>query len=243
MERMRINGNIYTITRRSPFTPIGSFRTTTVERVFDFAYDMSFGGNGEHRNHRTGGTHQRRKGEIFANAFQGKLAECAIYNQFYNELDITEPDFETYGLGEWDDADFYINDFKISIKSTKSFGNLLLLETRDWDRNGRYIPNDESYDFTFLVRMNPYCEEILRRNRMLYCDAVNYNELKTLVCNNNWSYDIPGYVSLEELIEIIRNDFIIPRGALLNGKTPMDAENYYIQAGDMHSIDEFRGVI
>lgn len=96
---------------------------------------MSFGGNGEHRNHRTGGTHQRKKGEIFANAFQGKLAECAIYNQFYNELDITEPDFETYGLGEWDDADFYINDFKISIKSTKSFGNLLLLETRDWNRN------------------------------------------------------------------------------------------------------------
>ena len=226
-----------------PFVPLGSFNVATIETVFNFAYEMSFGKGGAHRDHRSGGTHHRRNGEIFANAFQGKLAECAIYNQFYRFCNISKPDFATYGLGEWDKADFYIDDYKVSIKSTKSFGNLLLLETKDWDDNATYLPNDEAYDFTFLVRMNPYCEDILKSNLWLYTDSVKVEELYKAITNSTWRYDIPGFVTLEDLKYIIRNNYVLPQKALLNGKMKMDAENFYVQAGDMHPISDFLGDI
>ena len=37
-------------------------------------------------------------------------------------------------------------------------------------------------------------------------------------------------------MNIIRNEQIIPQGALLNGSTTMDAENYYIETGSMTSF-------
>ena len=121
------------------------------------------------------------------------------------------------------------------------FGNLLLLETKDWNENGVYLPNDEAYDFTFLVRMNPYCEDILRTRRLLYSDTVDFKELYAVIGANSWGYDIPGFVTLEDLKYVIKNNFVLPQGSMLNGRTRMDAENYYIQSGDMRSIDEFLG--
>lgn len=237
--KLDTSGNNYFINNSIRFEPMGKFHSKTIRTVFDFAYAMSFGKGGEHRDHRSGGTYHRRNGEIFANTFQGKLAECAIYNHLNRFYDISKPDFETYGLGKWDSADFYIGNQKVSIKSTKSFGNLLLLETKDWDQNGVYLPNQESYDFTFLVRMNPYCEDILKSRRLLYKDTVDPEQLYYLVCDNTWQYDIPGYVTLEDLKFIIKNNFILPQHSMLNGKTRMDAENYYVQSGDMRPIDDF----
>lgn len=240
-KKMNINGNIYTINSSVRFNPIMNFDLNTIKRVFDFAYDMSFGRSGEHRDHRSGGTHRRRNGEIFANTFQGKLAECAIYNYLCDVCEISEPDFDTYGLGEWDNADFCINNHNISVKSTKSFGNLLLLETKDWSEEGIYLPNNEAYDFTFLVRLNPYCEDIMRRDRKLYTDDMPDGELRELVINNTWEFDIPGYITLNDLKYIIQNNYVLPQGAFLNGKTRMDATNYYVQSGDMHPINDFFG--
>ena len=89
--------------------------------------------------------------------------------------------------------------------------------------------------------MNPYCEDILRRNRLLFSDTVDVEQLYSIVCNNIWEYDIPGFVTLEDLKYVIRNGFILPQSSMLNGRTKMDAENYYIQSGDMRSINEFLG--
>lgn len=231
--------NSYYITEGIPFVPFRTIDADLVEVVFNFAYDMSFGNCGEHRDHRSGGQHHRRNGEIFANAFQGKLAECAVYLLFKDKFRISEPDFATYELGEWDKADFYLEDYKISVKSTKSIGNLLLLETKDWDANGVYLPNDETYDFTFLVRMNPFCADIMKKNKMYYSDSVPRDILRRIICNEDWKFDIPGFITLSELQTIIRDGFILPQNSMLNGGTKMDAENFYVQAGDMHNINDF----
>ena len=241
--RMEIRGKSYFINRTVNFKPIKVFSPQSVERVFDFAYDMTFGCQGDHRDHRSGGGRRRHKGEIFANTFQGKLAECALYIELHTKANVSVPDFNTYGLGAWDTVDLLIDDYKLSIKSTKSFGNLLLLETYDWDNRGRYIPNNQAYDFTFLVRLNPYCEDIFRNHRILYSDSADYQTLKEFVRNINWEYDIPGFITSDELQFVINNNYIIPKNALLNGKMPMDAENYYVQAGDMHSLDEIIGFL
>ena len=237
-----------------------SFRGTEIpkdftNKAFEFAYDMTFGEKGEHRQHRSGADYNRRKGEIFINTFQGKLAEFAVY-KFFNEAienyNISEPDLETYGSGQWDDCDLIINNKKISVKSTKSFGNLLLLETKDFDNEGTYIPNKEKYDFFILTRIGASDsesnyktdgEKLMRSKNMLYSDKLNEevsnkDGLKNLILNRKWYYDIPGFITHEELVDIIDEEFILPRNSMLNKYTRLQAENYYVQAGDMHDLGE-----
>lgn len=69
-KRLDRKGNCYYINSREKFNAIEKLPSDLVEIVFNFAYEMTFGQKGEHRAHRTGGTHQRRNGEIFANTFQ-----------------------------------------------------------------------------------------------------------------------------------------------------------------------------
>ena len=232
----RANGKFFTA--KKPFISLGCFKSTTIEKVIKFAYDMTFGAKGAHRTHRSGGTHERNNAEIFADAFQGKLAEFAIYNQLYRSHTINVPDLGVWGLGEWDDFDFVIDGKKTVVKSIKSFSQLLLLETKDWTEQGVYIPNISKngglYDYFILVRLNPFCADLVKvfGNR----DNVTYEELEQLLKNEKWEYDIPGFITRSELVEAIQQGNIIYRGEMINGKMPMDADNYYVQAGDMHPI-------
>lgn len=240
-QKMQFKNNSWYITSKKPFNSSRKFKKETIMKVFDFAYSMTFGENGEHRNHRSGGSIERKQGQIFADTFQGKLAECAISNLFYKIDPSTVPDFSVYKLGTWDSVDLNIKGKKIAIKSTKSFGNLLLLESKDWDQDGNYIPNLNSesectYDYFILVRINPFCEEIMRKNRWLYSNDVDKENLKREILKNDWNYDCPGYITNDELIFSISNNHSVKKGDLLNGTTTFDASNYYIQAGDMNDI-------
>jgi len=219
-----------------------AFKKETIRRVFEFAYAMTFGKQGEHRNHRTGGSLQRKNGEIFADTFQGKLAECAACNLFYKIDDSVMPDFSVSKLGIWDNVDVVVNKKKIAVKSTKSFGNLLLLEQHDWDTDGRYLPNEENgtdtYDYFLLIRIKPFCEDIMKNHRWLYVESIDkqtlWNEIEKVV----WLYDYAGYISINHLKELIKQQFVIYKGDTLNGATRIDADNYYIQAGDMFDVKE-----
>ena len=210
-----------------------------IKRVFDFAYEMTFGASGQHRNHRSGGTHQRRNGEIFCDTFQGKISEFAIFQFFKDNLSISEPDLQTYGLGKWDTFDFSINGKVISVKSTKHYGNLLLLETKDWNLQGQYIPNyNENIDYVILVRIKDEVTNLLKANKLYYSDKIDKELLWNLLKDISCAFDIPGYITGEDLIYLINNRFVIRRGERLNASTVMDAENYYCQAGDMHNIEK-----
>jgi hypothetical protein len=235
------------ITKKRKFSPIGTFKKKTIEVTLDFAYEMSFGKSGEHRNHRSGGKHIRKNGEIFANTFQGKLSEFAVYNVLYKKYDFEIPDLSTYGLGKWDDSDFIINGKKISIKSTKSFGNLMLLETKDWNKSAEYIPNLEKkshiYDIFILVRIKPYCEDLLKKMRILYSETSSKKVLEKEILSKKWKYDVPGYLTRNELKYIINNGFLIKQGEKLNGKTKMDADNYYVQAGNLNKIENIENIL
>ena len=231
------------ISHKKPFsTNANTFKLETIKLVFDFAFAMTFGNEGEHRNHRTGGSNIRKKGEIFADTFQGKLAECAVCNLLYRIDPSVMPDFSISKLGVWDSVDVVVKNKHIAIKSTKSYGNLLLLEQHDWDDEGRYIPNlgesVSTYDYFLLVRIKPFCEDIMRRNRWLYTDSINKNELWLQIQQIHWTYDYAGYITKDDLKQIIRARYILPKGVLLNGSTRIDADNYYIQAGDMRDVIE-----
>lgn len=242
------DGNNYYVQDKKRFLVYAAILPRDKKECFDFAYDMSYGEKGEHRNSRSGGTIHRTKGQIFINTFQGKMAEFALYRFLEDrQIDVNKPDTEKYGLGKWDSFDLDCQDKHFSVKSTKSYGNLLLLETKDWNRNGEYIPNllegTSRYDYTVLVRFKPDGESLMKQNHLLFQkdDEIPDNIKEILmekINNQNWTYDFPGFIYNSELVKLIRNKCIIPKNAMLNGGTKMDAENYYFQTGNMHSMTE-----
>jgi len=236
--KMDVNSGDYTINRKVNFKEDATFKIETINMCFDFAWEMTFGKGGVHRGYRSGGQNRRKNGEKFINTFQGKLAELAVYNEFHRyEIQLSDPDFETYGLGRWDDADFTYNNLNFSIKSTSFFGNLLLLETRDWNVKGKYIPNDKIYDYHIMVRIKPDGKKLMKKHKLMYSDTVKKNYLYDIISSEEWDYEVTGYISNDDLIEVIQSQNIIPQNATLHTHTRMDAENYYVQSGDLKSID------
>ena len=242
MRKMRVEGNSYINECRKRFIP-SDVPSGLLKDVMEFAYEMCFGA-GHHRHHRTDGQLQRRAGEQFCNTFQGKLAEVVLRKYFLdNGLNCGKPDFEVYGEGVWDDTDLTVNGKTISVKSAAHFSNLLLLERKDYDAEGNYLPNlrigaTASYDYYVLVRLNPDLKALFRNNRLLFSDEIPIDRIKTIIDSQNWSYDIPGWISHADFVSAIHDGLIIPQNAMLNGSARMDAENYYIQSGDMNNIEE-----
>ncbi|OIV43467.1 hypothetical protein [Flavobacterium johnsoniae] len=207
-----------------------------IKQAFEFAYEMVYG-EGSHRIKRSGGEVNRTNAEIFQNTFQGKLGEIVLYeNLKLQNIEVEAPDFSIHGKGIWDETDLKANGKSICVKSAAFFSNLLLLETKDWDSDGRYIPNldnsnIDTYDFFVLVRIKPDIKFILK----------NIGEKKENLWQEiqkfDWSYDIPGCCSAKTIRYIIKNQYVISKNALLNGKTKMDAGNYYIQSGNLHNVN------
>ncbi len=142
-------------------------------------------GEGRHRAHRSGGKELRTPIEIFKNTLQGKIAEIVLYNYFLdNGIKCQDVDYSVSGKGSWDDTDLGYKNIKISVKSAAYFSNLLLLETKDWDTNGRYIPNINNpdvadiYDYFILVRIKP-------STNSLFCDSTDKKTLKKEIKNND----------------------------------------------------------
>lgn len=239
------DGNNYKINTSKEFflDKIITIKQKGLEKIFDFAYDMTFGGKGEHRSHRSGGTEERTNGQKFINVFQGKLAECGVCKFFHqNGIELPLPDFEVYSLGIWDRYDFKYKNIEVSVKSTTFFGNLLLLETKDWDKDGNYIPNlrdsdNAKYDYHILVRIKPDGKNIMKNNKLFFSDFCEKDILRKIILEEKWEIGITGYITNEDLKYLINNNYILPKNSILNNKTKMDAENYYIQANNLRKIE------
>lgn len=238
---MTISGLTFEVGDRVPFEPTSFSKVDEVKEAFNFAWKMTFGKTGEHRDHRAGGFARRKTGEIFANTFQGKLAEFAVCQDLSNREIHVSPDLSVTGLGQWDSFDLKVGGYVISVKSTKRFGNLLLLEAADWDDDGNYLHSEGEAqpDLTALVRIAPSPEDLLREKRLLYSSTCNQNDLKWAVAPiDQYTYQVVGAVTREFISSAVRNNLFLPRGATLNHRTTIDADNYYIQACDFRPISE-----
>ena len=209
--------NSYFINSKKPFADTYFLSHENTTKAKEFAKKMTYEKEGEHRKYRSGGSHVRSDREIYSNTLAGKISEFALFEYLNKkEILVEEPDVETYALGVWDTFDFQIFNKHLSVKSTKHFGNLVLLETKDWSEDGKYLPNIDKdnyiYDFHILIRTKPN--------------------------NDRWEFDIPGFITNQDLKEVIKQKLILPKSSLLNGKVRMDAENYYIQSGELRKIDE-----
>ena len=235
--KLLINKTYYNSPKKVPYNPKVSLSEEEINNAFDFAYDMTFGNNGKHRDHRSGGSFQRKNGQIFANAFQGKLAEFGFkkfFEEKYGNNLLSEPDLSCSDLGIWDSCDFNSKYGLISIKSTRYYSGLLLLEEKDWDKNGYYIPNNCKYFMIVLVRLGIDIEDILKQKDLLYAKECDKETLQDIFYKGNrkWDCDFPGYIKYEDLLYVIENQIVIKKGDVLN-KTEMDASNYYVQVKDL----------
>lgn len=204
-------------------------------------------GEGYHRGKRSGGIKERSEKEKFVNTLQGKMTESALhkYLQGYH-LDTSGVDFSVFGKGKWDTVDLACNNNKIAVKSTKYFGQLLLLETKDWDENGNYIPNEDTntgvYDEIVLMRIRPNIEDVIKRKPDFW--QLDVAEQLEFLKSMKWEFEISGYITHEDLQYIIRNHYVIKQGDRL-GKVKenykgivMDADNYYVQVTNMRKKEE-----
>ncbi|MDA9564568.1 hypothetical protein N9S02_01305 [Alphaproteobacteria bacterium] len=205
---------------------------------------MTFGKIGEHRNYRSGGTHYRKNGEIFCDTFQGKLAEFFFFDLLTKlEVNCPKPETERWHKGKWDDQDFIINNKVISIKSMASFSNLLLLETKDWDLEGIYIPNQKKYDLFVVVRIKPDVKSVFKSKRILYSNILDKKDIEDTIKEIKFEADIPGFVTHRQLVWAIKEKHILPQGAMLNGRKKMDAENYYILSIDFEKNKNLKQIL
>lgn len=165
--------------------------------------------------------YNRTEWEIFKNALQWKLAEVWFYNFYIAKWkEIPYPDFWVWERWVWEDCDMIINDKKISIKSTKHFWNLLLLESNRYSSDGLYL---EPAKWT-----EPIKHDLIYLVRVKWVDSYNPAEYKL----ENIEVEITGYIKHNEFLEIIRTDQKIKQWVKL--WIPLIVDNYYVCCSDLH---------
>ena len=151
--RLDEKDDIFFINSKKIFKGIKFETQNLIKEVYDFTDGMTFNNDGEHRSYRSGGSLNRKNGEIFCNTFQGKLAEFAVYEDLKrNNFDTSRPDLKKYKLGIWD-----IYDLNLKEKILQSNQQNILVIYYCWrkktDNQANYIPNlDKKTDIFIFVR-------------------------------------------------------------------------------------------
>lgn len=243
------NPNTYSINSRKLFGT-GFITTPTPQELSDimtFAWNMTFGKVGEHRQQRTGGTAKRSNLAIFQDVVTGKLGELGFYHYCQGKVtEISGLDLACYQRGKWDTADFEVvfakNRYTIAVKTTKSFGNLLLLEQADWqtiDGKAYYTPNLPKglYDFIVFCRVETNLDSLFKQEMMsLYNDPTRLSHITQAM---QVTCEVSGHLTNQDLVTLINGNYLIRKGEKLN-TTIMDATNYYVQCGCMRPM-KYRG--
>lgn len=167
------------------------------------------------------------------------MGEVAFYRWCKNrgKSEISEIDFDCFDLGKWDSSDFILTDnnnekIKVAVKTTKDFGNLLLLEVKDWcvkENKAIYIPNQDKdgrgfYNYIVLCRV--------KTNLKINPQSLTEDSLEIMAKSLEVKLQVVGMIGNKELVEIINSGkYKIYQGDTLNKSTIMDADNYYIQSG------------
>lgn len=235
--------NVFTLGDTYPKKFIGleyNIDEAVLFNCFEYAYKMAE--YKKQRENRSGGTIKRNKLEIFWDDFRGKIAECYVKEYYENQgCEVKGIDFAIYDRGQWDKFDLRINGKVVSVKSSKHFSQLLLLETADW-KDGKYVGDTTngkySVDYFMFVRTLIQVPEGFESGNELNKDVL-WDKIKSI----NIKAEISGVLSHFDFREqVTKYRYIIPKGAWFrinpntNG-TRMDAENYYVKIAELQKAD------
>lgn len=219
---------------------------------------------------RIDGNHRPRLlGEIFYNKFVGCMGEIALYKYIKEKIDdtIQEPNLtERRGYLNPDQRDLNWNNADISIKTTLSTHNMLLLQQHQYNDQGEYVPNvnhnflPRYFNYHVLCRLraqddtqtNILLSALNRRSDV--ADETTREHLKDIIINNAWLVDIPGYISHEQFAnEVIQGEQIAYADneggrkycfgrSDYNNQNLVDVNNYYVQSGDLTPINKIKEI-
>lgn len=88
-----------------------------------------------------------------------------------------------------------LNGKNINLKSMAHFSNLLLLEKKDWGRNGVYLentPNEMKYDCFVAIRIKPNIKKICKPLKEPYM----IENFSNIIDTTSFYFDIPGVKAL-----------------------------------------------
>lgn len=252
------NKNRFLIERKVGFTRDDSrfhiqLNCKELMQCLNFSWEMAYG-KGYHKPVRSGGSESRRQKKIFENVLTGKVGEIAFYKMCIDRARckaISEVDFDSYGAGEWDESDFEVTCnqdevYKIAVKSSQFYANLLLLEVDDWTvKAGRatYKHNEEDKgDYDYIIFCRVKFSESKPNFFEKYADKLAKKEGYSEIAHTETvTAEVVGYIVNEDLVSIMKSNHIIKRNDYMTQNRDkdgmkLDADNYYIQAGCLRKI-------
>lgn len=240
----QISDGVYKTNSIKTLNPIVIPENYSVECA-KFAYDMTFGKVGEHKNMMSGSDRKRSDAEIFACAFQGKISEFAIYDYLKkNGVDLSVPNTDVYRKGKWDNCDLESGNDTISVKSSPEYMNFLKLNYWDYDIDGGYKYGYGKYkydDYIAYARILPNANQKLRSSSYKIDCLINMNlltasDLERIIAEETWKADLTGFITREEFRdEVIGDNLVINKGDQVDGLS-MFSKFYYTQSGDLNDM-------
>lgn len=233
--RLREKENRFFPTSTRDYSPLKIDLNKYTKEIIEFSHESCWGAG----HFKSDG---RDRSTIFKNSTLGKFGEFALYEFFLREgYQPSRPDMTIKEKGKWDDGDLDLGKMKFQIKSTFSFGNLLILKKGDYDSMGRYIHGNDgnpiTYDAFFLCRMKPTLDILEIEGN----SDPGVENLKRKLENVNFRMDVAGYIKLEDFLKIISMGIYVPKGSYIgNGERKLQEDLYYCQSGDLRSIKTIR---
>lgn len=229
------------------------FRPEILE-CFDFASDIVTGVNGSYNQANAFAENTKRtSNEQFIDILQGKIAEFGLYYFLLKSgwENIPKPEMGLWAKGHWEDTDFTgtLNGItqSISLKSSKSKANLLMLECSRYTANGEYRENSSGgkpvrHDRIYFARVQ--CKNRKMLGEILSPDITE--EMPRVFKNKNEIYDklnkifieieISGYITHNMFKAAIAENKIIHKGQRLGKKSiPLIADNYWFCLSELLS--------
>lgn len=171
-------------------------------------------------------SHKRNIGALFHAVFIGKLGEHILCEYLRDKgYKCYRPDY--YINNEHGDNGDLVIKYKgksyiISVKTCTHYGHFLVESVRDYNEECVYVRKNFIFDRHYLIRVNKNISQL------------NYNvskeELWETIKSLDWKGEITGFITHEDMQEIIRLKMIIPKN---DPWLKLSRDSYFIQASDM----------
>lgn len=151
------------------------FTKDEIDKVYDFAEKIKSKHRAIHFMDKNNAK-LRSERELMNVIVEGKLAEVAIckYLNGFNNLNVSEVDFNIYGKGITDECDLKVNGKTLSIKSSKPNSSCLLMETARFDIIGDkvLVESKEAPNYVAFARV----ESTKGKEYAEICGVIEFNE-------------------------------------------------------------------
>ncbi len=184
------------------------------------------------------------KNSLFCNMFKIKLAESLIYSALVKSNRTPEMiDIKLKNRGLLEFCDLMCEGQHIKIRTSDQHEDVYLLERSKWNEKGYFIPHLQEkckglYDYFLMVRFSNELSNYLNQFRTKDRHIISERFLSEIQKQKRIKYDIPGFFRQEELKRIIEDEYVLPKDSVVNSKTLIDSDKYYIQTGNMSSFSE-----